>query len=265
MTLDGMPAIVTGAASGICRAASLRLAAEGAPVALLDRNEAGLAETKQLIIDNGGSAAAFAVDVTDAESVDSAVARAAESLGKPRILVNGAGIVVRKGLLATSPEEWDRVLRVNVTGYFHLLRSVVPHMEGAGGGSIIQIASSVAHRGGHGYASYTASKGGVLALSRMLATELAPKGIRINSVSPGAIVTAINHEVFSEPSIRAAMTGATPLARLGEPVDIAGAIAFLAGPDSAFITGIDVPVDGGLVSRITLAGGEAYAAFAENA
>jgi len=262
MMLDGHPAIVTGAASGICRAASLRLAAEGASVALLDRDESGLEETRRLVEDQGGRAVTVAVDVTDAGAVEKAVAEAADRHGPPRILLNGAGIVIRKGLLATTPEEWDQVVRVNLNGYFHVLRAVVPLMPA--GSSIVQIASSSAHRGGHGYPSYSASKGGVLTLSRMLADELAPKGIRINSISPGATVTPINSATFAVPAIHDAMAGAIPMARLGTPADIVGTIAFLAGPDSAYVTGVDIPVDGGLVSRITMPGDNAYSTFSES-
>ena len=264
MTLEGLPAVVTGAASGICRAASLRLAAAGAPVALLDRDAGGLQETRRLVLERGGDAVAVPVDVTDAHAVERAVAVAADRVGAPRILLNGAGIVVRKGLLATTPEEWDAVVRVNLTGCFYVLRAVVPLMEAAGGGSIVQVASSSAHRGGHGYPAYSASKGGVLALSRMLADELAPKGIRINSISPGAIVTPINQATFADPAIHAAMAGAIPMARLGTPDDIVGAVVFLAGPESRYITGTDLSVDGGLVSRITLAGDNAYSSFSED-
>lgn len=264
MLLDGRPAIVTGAASGICRAASLRLARDGAPVALLDRDASGLEETRRLVHEQGGRACALPVDVTDAVAVEEAVRAAAEQHGAPRILLNGAGLTIRKGLLAISPEEWDQVIRVNLTGYFHLLRAVVPLMEAAGGGSIVQIASSAAHRGGQGYPAYSASKGGVLTLSRMLAHELAPMGIRVNSISPGAIATPINSAAFADPAIHAAMTGAIPLARLGSPADVVGAVAFLAGPDSEYVTGIDLPVDGGMISRTTLPGDNAYSTFAEN-
>ncbi|MCE0765568.1 SDR family oxidoreductase [Pseudonocardia kujensis] len=264
MMLDGLPAIVTGAGSGICRAASLRLAAEGAPLALLDRDEAGLDETRRLVEERGGRAVTLPVDVTDAGAVEKAIAEAVDRVGAPRVLLNGAGIVIRKGLLATSPEEWDRVIRVNLSGYFHVLRAVVPPMAAAGGGSIVQIASSSAHLGGHGYPSYSASKGGVLTLSRMLAHELAPQGIRINSISPGATITPINSGTFAVPAIHDAMAGAIPLARLGAPADIVGAIAFLAGPDSAYVTGIDLPVDGGLISRITMPGDNSYSTFSES-
>ncbi|WP_426323312.1 SDR family NAD(P)-dependent oxidoreductase [Microbacterium sp. E-13] len=254
--LSGLTAIITGAASGIGQAAALRLAQEGAPVALLDRE--GIQRTQTLIEDAGGTAVGIELDVTDAEAVDAAVTRVINEVGSPRVLVNAAGVVIRKGLLTTSTEEFEQVLRINVVGSFHLLRAVVPSMTEAGGGSIVQIASSSAHLGGHGYPSYTASKGAVLSMTRMLANELAPRGIRINSVSPGATLTPINVDTFSVLENRIAMEGAIPMGRLGRPEDIAGAIAYLAGPDSAYVTGTDLPVDGGLISRITMVGANSY-------
>jgi NAD(P)-dependent dehydrogenase (short-subunit alcohol dehydrogenase family) len=258
-SFSDLPAVITGAASGIGQAAAVRLAGEGAPVALLDRDAEGLRATRSLIEEAGGRAVDVEVDVTDAAAVDATVARVRAELGAPRILVNAAGIVIRKGLLTTSGEEFERVLRVNVVGSFHLMQAVVPSMADAGGGSIVQIASSSAHRGGHGYPSYTASKGAVLSMTRMLANELAPMGIRANSISPGAILTPINVETFTVPENRAAMEGAIPLSRLGRPADIVGAVVYLAGPESAYVTGVDLPVDGGLISRITMPGDNSYA------
>ncbi|TNC26528.1 SDR family NAD(P)-dependent oxidoreductase [Amycolatopsis alkalitolerans] len=237
-------AVITGAGSGIGRACALRLAATGATVALLDVN--GAAGTRQAVEEKGGKAAEFAVDVTDDDAVASVVSRLP---GPPRVLVNAAGVIVRKKLLESTVEEWRRVLDVNLTGYFILLRNVIPAMAAAGGGSIVQIASIAGHTG-YGFSSYTAAKGGVLALTRQLAAELAPQGIRINSVSPGVVHSGLNRDTLSNETIRAATQDAIPLRRIGEPDDIARAVEFLAGPGAGFVTGTDLVADGGMISTI---------------
>ncbi|MFC4000109.1 SDR family NAD(P)-dependent oxidoreductase [Prauserella oleivorans] len=247
-------AVVTGAASGIGRACALRLAETGSVVALLDLNGAG--ETRKLVEERGGRAVEFTVDVTDDEAVRTVVGKLPEP---PRTLVNAAGIIIRKKLLESSVEEWRRVLDVNLTGYFIMLRHVVPAMARAGGGAIVQIASIAGHTG-YGFSSYTAAKGGVLALTRQLAAELAEQGIRINSVSPGGVHSGLNRDTLANETIRSATVGNTPLGRIGEPDDIARAVAFLAGPGADFVTGTDLVVDGGMISTIHWgnAGGELH-------
>jgi 3-oxoacyl-[acyl-carrier protein] reductase len=141
------------------------------------------------------------------------------------------------------------VLDVNLTGYFHLLKAAVPRMAAAGGGRIVQIASIAGHTG-YGYASYTATKGGVLAITRQLASELAPMRIRINSISPGVIETGLNRDTLATDTIRDATIGNTPWGRIGRPEDIAQAALFLVGPQSEFVTGTDLVVDGGMISCI---------------
>lgn len=246
---DGQVAVVTGAGSGIGRACAERLAEQGAAIALLDSNENSAAETATQIASAGGSALALVVDVTDEASVGHAVDEANRQLGEPGILVNAAGIIVRKDLLDSTVEEWRRVLDVNLTGYFILLKTVIPRMRAAGGGSIVQIASIAGHIG-YGFSSYTAAKGGVLALTKQLAGELAEDGIRINSVSPGVVRTGLNRDTLGIPAIVQATTQSIPVGRLGEPCDIAAAVCFLAGPEASFVTGTDLVVDGGMVSKI---------------
>lgn len=241
-------AIVTGAGSGIGQACALRLATES-PVAVLDRDADAARVTLARLEAAGGTGLGLAVDVTDDEAVADAVEQTVARLGAPRTLVNCAGMGVRKNLLGTTVEEWRRVVDVNLTGYFIMLRHTVPAMRNAGGGAIVQIASIAGHIG-YGIPSYTASKGGVLALTRQLAGELAPHGIRINSVSPGVVQTGLNRDTLARGAIRHATIGNIPVGRLGEPTDIAGVVAFLAGPDAGFVTGADLVVDGGMTSRI---------------
>ncbi|PRX50463.1 NAD(P)-dependent dehydrogenase (short-subunit alcohol dehydrogenase family) [Prauserella shujinwangii] len=241
--------VVTGGGSGIGRACALRLAGSCLPVAVLDQDGDTGGETLAEIEKDGGAGLAFALDVTDDDAVAGAVRDTVAAFGPPRVLVNCAGMGVRKDLLGTSVAEWRRVVDVNLTGYFILLRHVVPPMRDSGGGSIVQIASIAGHIG-YGYPSYTAAKGGVLAMTRQLAGELAPDRIRINSVSPGVVRTGLNRDTLSQQTIRDATLGNIPVGRLGDPGDIAGAVAFLAGPDAEFVTGADLVVDGGMISRI---------------
>ncbi|MYW96264.1 SDR family oxidoreductase [Amycolatopsis rubida] len=238
-------AVVTGAGSGIGRACAKRLAESGLGLALLDADGEAADKTAAEL----PAAAAFRVDVTDETQVADAVREAAQRFGAPKVLVNAAGIIVRKTLLESSVEEWRRVLDVNLTGYFILLRQVIPLMAAGGGGSIVQIASIAGHTG-YGFSSYTAAKGGVLALTRQLAAELAKDGIRINSVSPGVVHSGLNRDTLSNNAIHAATVANTPLGRIGEPDDIARAVAFLAGPDAGYITGTDLVADGGMISTI---------------
>lgn len=249
MSVKDVCAVVTGAGSGIGRASALRLAGTGARLALFDANGESAARTREEIEDRGGSACEYTVDVTDEQSVAEAVGQAGARFGAPRVLVNAAGIIVRKKLLDSSVQEWRRVLDVNLTGYFIVLQQVIPAMAAAGGGSIVQVASIAGHTG-YGFSSYTAAKGGVLALTKQLAAELALDGIRINSVSPGVVHSGLNRDTLGNENIRAATEGIIPLGRIGEPDDIARVIAFLAGPDAGFVTGADLVADGGTISTI---------------
>ncbi|MEU4667358.1 SDR family NAD(P)-dependent oxidoreductase [Amycolatopsis sp. NPDC023774] len=254
-------AVVTGAGSGIGRACALRLAEDGRPLVLLDSDGAAAERTaKELSV----AAAAFAVDVTDEEAVAGAVSQAVERFGPPKVLVNAAGIIIRKKLLESTVGEWRRVLDVNLTGYFILLKQVIPAMAAGGGGSIVQIASIAGHTG-YGFSSYTAAKGGVLALTKQLAAELAVDGIRINSVSPGVVHSGLNRDTLGNENIRAATVANTPLGRIGEPDDIARVVAFLAGPGADYVTGTDLVADGGMISTIHWgsAGGELHSFHAQ--
>ena len=247
--LRGETALVTGAGSGIGRATALLLAEAGARVAGFDREPETVRRTAEEITSAGGEAHALTGDVAESAQARAAVEEAEARLGPLRVLVNAAGVVVRKGLLDTTPEEWQRVLDVNITGYFNFLQAAVPRMEAAGGGRIVQIASIAGHVG-YGYVSYTAAKGAVLSITRQLANELAAKRIRINSISPGVIETGLNRDTLSNDAIRDATIANTPWGRLGAPDDIAQAALWLAGPGSEFVTGTDLVVDGGMTSCI---------------
>jgi 3-oxoacyl-[acyl-carrier protein] reductase len=243
--LRGETALVTGAGSGIGRATALLLAQAGARVAGFDLDTETVRRTAEEITSAGGEAHALTGDVAESAQTRAAVEEAEARLGPLRVLVNAAGVVVRKGLLDTTPEEWQRVLDVNITGYFNFLQAAVPRMEAAGGGRVVQIASIAGHVG-YGYVSYTAAKGAVLSITR----QLAAKRIRINSISPGVIETGLNRDTLSNDAIRDATIANTPWGRLGAPDDIAQAALWLAGPGSEFVTGTDLVVDGGMISCI---------------
>jgi NAD(P)-dependent dehydrogenase (short-subunit alcohol dehydrogenase family) len=248
--LSGNRALVTGGGSGIGRGTAELLGAAGAHVLVLDRDMAAARGTVDRIKGEGGSAEPLAIDVTVPGQVESALG------DQPlEILVNAAGIIVRKTLMETTHEEWQRIIDVNLTGYFNVLKAAVPALKRArtGSGRIVQIASVTAQVG-YGYPSYTAAKGGVFSMTRQLASELAPMGIRINSISPGVIETGINQDTLGQVAIRAATIDHTPLGRIGLPLDIAKAVLFLASDLGEFVTGTNIVVDGGFISAINWGG-----------
>ncbi len=240
LELSGRTALVTGGGSGIGQASALLLASAGASVLALDVNLAGLEDTAREAIGLRGSIEPLVLDVSDRARVGAALGGRAFD-----IVLNAAGIIVRKDLAATEPEDWDRVLAVNLTGYFNILKAVLPEMRT--GGSVIQIASMTAHAGNR-YPAYTATKGGILAMTRELAAELGPRRIRVNSISPGVIVTNINREHYMAAGHGDGAVALTPLARLGETEDVARAVLFLASDMSSFVSGADLRVDGGLTT-----------------
>lgn len=249
MALNGDVALVTGAGSGLGRAIALALARAGAGVCAFDLDGEAAQRTCRELEAVGSPSLALAGDSSRPEDAERAVSVAVRELGRLTILVNAAGIAVKKGLLDTTPEEWRRVLDVNLSGYFYFLRAAVPAMEAAGGGRIVQIASTAAHVG-YGYPAYTAAKGGVLALTRQLALELGARRIRINSISPGVVETGLNRDSLADPAVRRGTIEHTPWGRIGDPDDIAGAVLFLVSPQSDFVTGVDLVVDGGMISSL---------------
>jgi 3-oxoacyl-[acyl-carrier protein] reductase len=240
--LAGRVALVTGAARGIGRATAAVLAAEGATVALADRDEAGAVDAARAL---GGAAFGLGVDVADAGSVRAAVALVLERAGRIDVLVNNAGITRDATLLKTSEEDWDAVVDVNLKGTFLVGRAVAADMVAKGTGVILNAASVVGVNGNFGQSNYVASKAGVIGLTKVWARELGRKGVRVNCVAPGFIDTDMTAHMPSE--ALAGMRAATPLGRLGRPEEVARAYAFLASDDAAFIHGQVLGVDGGLV------------------
>jgi 3-oxoacyl-[acyl-carrier protein] reductase len=243
---EGKIAIVTGAGRGIGEAIAKRLADGGAKVAVVSRTEANAAKTAEAI--NGahpGAAKAYAVDVADFQAVQELGEAIVTDFGKVDILVNNAG-VTRDGLsMRMSSEDWDAVVDTNLKGAFNFIRAVQRPMAKQRSGRIINIASVVGITGNAGQANYSASKAGLIGLTKTIARELSGRGITSNVVAPGFIETDMT-AVLPE-SIRTAVVGKIPLARFGAPDDIAAAVAFLAGPEAGYITGQVLVVDGGMV------------------
>jgi NAD(P)-dependent dehydrogenase (short-subunit alcohol dehydrogenase family) len=237
---DGRCAVVTGGASGIGLATCRRLAREGARVAILDlQREAAEAAASEL----GGFA--FAVDVADAAAVERAMQGAARELGGLDLLFNNAGAGAVRTLHRYTPEDVERLLRVNLIGVYNGLRAAIPRMLAGGGGAIVNDASASASRPVRGEAPYAAAKAGVLALTQSAALEYGPR-IRVNSVSPGLIRTPMSEGLFRLPGALDPVIAATPLGRIGTAEEVADAVVFLLSDQARFITGQDLVVDGGL-------------------
>ncbi|MFE7524851.1 3-oxoacyl-ACP reductase FabG [Kitasatospora sp. NPDC057542] len=240
--------MVTGAAGAIGTVTALRLARDGAAVALVDRDEKGIRQLARIIADEGGQALAAGCDVTDPTQVSATVRTAAGEFGGVHILVNAAGITRDRPLFAMSTDDWDSVLAVNLRGAFLCSRAVHKYMAKACWGRILHV-SSISAQGNHGQGNYAASKAGLEGMTRAHAIELGPFGITVNAVAPGFIATPLTAAGSSGHDLAAlhtAVAAATPVRRVGVPEDVAATLAFLAHDDASFITGQTIHVDGGL-------------------
>ncbi len=249
--LDGKVAVITGAGSGIGRVAASLFAAEGAQVVVADvvgeQADAAVADIQEA----GGTATAVAVDVSDEGQVGTMIDHAVATYGGVHVLFNNAGIFPDDdgGILDTPPSTWQKVMDVNLKGVWLGCRAAVPAMLDSGGGSIVNVASFVALVGAAtAQMAYTASKGGVLAMTRELAVEYARKGIRANSICPGPIETPLLAELLSDPERRQRRLVHIPMGRFGRPEEIAKAALFLASDDASFVTGSALVVDGGITA-----------------
>jgi len=244
--------IVTGAASGIGAASARRFAAEGAAVAVADIRRAKAEEVAQSIRDAGGLALAVEVDVADAASVAAMVQATVEAFGRLDVLFNNAGTLRPGTAVELSVEDWDAVMAVNVRSVFLGAKYAVPHMEAAGGGSIINTASISGLHGDGGAVVYAASKAAVINLTRALSTDHAPSGIRVNAICPGTIETPPVARMMTQGDALARNVAAHALGRLGRPEEIAAAAVWLASDESSFVTGEAIVVDGGLRAQSPL-------------
>jgi 3-oxoacyl-[acyl-carrier protein] reductase len=237
-------AFITGASRGIGRACALRLAREGARVALGARNKAKLEEVAAEIRLLGGEGYVVELDLSSPESIRDALARTAREFGPVHILVNNAA-VTRDGLaVRLKREDWEQVIATNLSGAFFAIQQVLPAMMKERWGRIINISSVVGESGNAGQANYCASKAGLIGLTKALAQELAGRSITVNAVAPGFIETDMT--AVLSPEVRERILAQVPLKRMGSPEEVAAAVAFLAGEDAAYITGHVLNVNGGM-------------------
>jgi 3-oxoacyl-[acyl-carrier protein] reductase len=245
LKLAGKVAIVTGAAQGIGKEIATALAQEGADLAVVDVNLEQAEKTALELANLGRKTIALKVDVSKSAEVEEMVNKTLDKFGKIDILVNNAGITRDNLLLRMKEEEWDLVISINLKGTFNCLKAVTRPMIKARSGKIVNIASIIGIAGNAGQANYAASKAGVIALTKSAAKELASRNVNVNAVAPGFIQTAMTH-VLPE-AVKEEMKKRIPMAKLGEVKDVAKAVLFLAGPDSDYITGQVIVVDGGMV------------------
>jgi NAD(P)-dependent dehydrogenase (short-subunit alcohol dehydrogenase family) len=257
MRLENRVALITGAGSGIGRATAIRLAQEGAKIAVLDRHAANGAETVKMITDQGCEATFIEADVSKVPDIERAVAATVSKFGELNILVNDAAIMVEKNAVDTTEEDWDRLIDVNLKGTFFCAKYAIIQFRKQGkGGAIVNLASVNSYFAEGGIAAYCASKGGIAQLTRALAMDHSAEGIRVNGICPGWIETPMNANFFAlGPHIREQAAKLHAIARIGQPEEIANAVLFLASDEASFVTGALLTVDGGFSAGLAPAMG----------
>lgn len=252
--VDGKVTIITGGATGIGQATARLFAREGADVIVADVNEAGAAETVAGIERDGGRARFIRTDVSVAADVEALIETTVREHSRLDVLFNNAGILLSKSVTDTSPEEWARVIGINLTGVFLGCHYAIPHMLRQGRGTIVSTASPHSFATGKTIAAYAAAKGGVVALTRQLAMDYGRLGLRVNCVVPGAIDTPIlrqDIQAGGNPEENVANWGrAQPIGRVGQPEDIARVVLWMATDDADFVLGASIVADGGLLAQL---------------
>ncbi|HTR38970.1 MAG TPA: SDR family NAD(P)-dependent oxidoreductase [Bryobacteraceae bacterium] len=249
MPLSGRVALITGASRGLGRGIALALAPERVRLALAGRDREKLAETCAETRGLGAEAEIFTADVSDEGQVRQLERDVIARFGQVNVLINNAGINIRKTCLETTLDEWNSVLHTNLTSVFLLCRSFIPHMKGHGWGRIVNIASMMGHVSIPQRTAYSSSKAGVIAFTRALAIELAGDGIGVVSVSPGLFATDMTEPILNDPAKLAPLLAGTLTGRPGRPDEVGKLVAYLCSEDSSFITGSDILIDGGWTAQ----------------
>ena len=243
--LNGKVAVITGGSRGLGKAMALALAAEGVKIALAARDEEAMAQVAKLIEAAGSEAASFRTDVTDEASVAQLAEAVLARFGGIDILINNAGINIRKNVQDFTLEEWRRVNDTNVTSVFLLCRAFVPHMKGKGYGRVINMTSIMSHISLPGRTAYSTSKAALLGFTRALALELAADGITVVGISPGPFATEMNLPLLNNPEANAKFLASIPVGRWGQVEEIGKLARYVCSEDAGFITGTDILIDGG--------------------
>lgn len=245
LKLSGRVAVISGASRGLGKAMALALAAAGARIALVARDQERMNDAAAAIASGGGEARAFRADVTDEEQVAMVAREVADAFGHADILINNAGINIRRELTQFTIDEWNRVMSSNVTSAFLMSRAFVPQMKGRGYGRVINMTSIMSHVSLPGRTAYSASKAALLGMTKALALELAPEQITVVAISPGPFATEMNIPLLQNPEINQQFVSKIALGRWGKVEEIGKLAVFLCSDDAAFITGTDILIDGG--------------------
>jgi len=247
--LTGKTALITGASKGLGKAMALALGGAGARLALVSRNVGQLKEVAHAVRALGTEAEAFQCDVTDEQQVLQLERGVIERFGKIQILINNAGINIRKPITDFTLSEWHQVVDTNLTGVFLMCRSFVPLMKGHGYGRILNMTSIMSHVAIAGRTAYAASKTGLLGLTKALALELAPEKITVNGISPGPFATELNRPILENPELNQQFISKIPLGRWGEVQEVGQLALYLCSEEAGFVTGTDILMDGGWTAQ----------------